>query len=114
MNRNQQKYWLETRTFIKTKVLSLSFLKTSYLIILAGILVMFYIFQVNITTLKGYKLRELQLQLGQLKNSHEELLVEEATLRSLVRIEQGISGLEMIDSKQLIHVDPIDTIFAQR
>ncbi len=71
-----------------------------FVFVLIGSLVA-YIFQVNVATLREYKLDEKKITLNQLEKEHTRLLIAEARLRSMERVGNGIKGLDM---------EPIDDI----
>ncbi|MDZ7786213.1 MAG: hypothetical protein U5L95_03770 [Candidatus Saccharibacteria bacterium] len=77
---------------------------TVLLIVLACILGLIYLTQVTKTNAFGYQINELQSQQASLQEQHDELLVSEARLRSLDRVEQSDVA------KNLVTVAPSDTL----
>lgn len=77
---------------------------TVLLIVLACILGLIYLTQVTKTNAFGYQINELQSQQSALQEEHDELLVAEARLRSLSRVEKSDVA------KNLVTVAPSDTL----
>jgi cell division protein FtsL len=62
------------------------------LICTAGV---FYIFEVNNVATQGYKIKELEQKMQNLKDSNEKLKIREAELRSMYNIEEKTKQLDM-------------------
>ena len=77
---------------------------TVLLIVLACILGLIYLTQVTKTNAFGYQINELQSQQSSLQATHDELLVSEARLRSVDRVEESKVA------KNLVTVAPSDTL----
>ena len=61
-----------------------------------------YIFLINVISVKGYEIKELDKKISQLKKDYKGLQVKEAYLRSMPRVEAGINCLhmELVDSEE--------------
>jgi cell division protein FtsL len=74
------------------------------LVVLICILGVCYIFEVNSVATQGYKIRELERQLQELKDNQEKLKIKEAELRSMYNIEQNSKGLDMVAPKDVSYM----------
>ena len=82
---------------------------------LAVIVVVFsYIGSVNVYSLKYYKLEEAKLKLSKLKDKQDELLLQEAELRSSDRVGTGVEGLKMEKAENIIYIDSKNTVVARK
>ena len=63
-----------------------------------------YIFTTNSIAAKGYKIRSLSKQIGELKSTNKDLQVEVSNLKSVNILEAKVSELEMIKVSKVEYV----------
>lgn len=69
---------------------------------LAGI---FYIYSINSSAVKGYKIKEIEKNISQLKEENEKLKIREAELQSLYYIEEESKKLNMTELKDVSYIE---------
>ncbi|HLM84306.1 MAG TPA: hypothetical protein VK254_03810 [Candidatus Bathyarchaeia archaeon] len=74
------------------------------LVILICVSGVFYIFEVNNVATQGFKIRELEKQVQDLKNSNGNLKIKEAQLRSMYNIEERTKDLDMTAPKDVSYM----------
>ncbi|TSA46185.1 hypothetical protein D4R51_00545 [bacterium] len=65
----------------------------------------FYIFEVNNMATKGYEIKGLENQMGDLKKENEKLKIQEAELKSMYNIEEKTKDLNMIVPKDVSYLN---------
>lgn len=73
-----------------------------FFVLLAGIL---YIYSINGSAVKGYKMRQAEKEINGLKKENEKLIIKEAELKSLYNIEEASKKLNMNEMNNISYVD---------
>jgi cell division protein FtsL len=82
---------------MKVGSITLNFL----LAILICMLGVFYIFEVNSIATKGYEIKKMETQIGELKRQNENLKIQAAELKSMYSIEEKTKDLNMVAPKDV-------------
>ncbi|MFA5926514.1 MAG: septum formation initiator family protein [Parcubacteria group bacterium] len=86
---------------LKVGNITLNFLVAA-LICLLGV---FYIFEVNNMATKGYDIKKLESQIGDLKKENENLQIRSAELKSMYNIEEKTKELNMVAPKDISYLN---------
>ncbi|GAC1412364.1 MAG: hypothetical protein NVSMB66_1200 [Candidatus Doudnabacteria bacterium] len=70
----------------------------------AGLLLLFYMIQVNSFSTKGYEIKNLQTKVESLRNDQRALEVQSAELQSLQRIQSSSAVLNMVSVSTISYV----------
>lgn len=81
--------------------INLSFVVIFFLV-LAGII---YMYSINASAVKGYKIRQAEKEISELKKSNEQLKIKEAELKSLYHIEEVSKDLDMVEVNNISYID---------
>ncbi|GBE16998.1 cell division protein FtsL [bacterium BMS3Abin15] len=73
-----------------------------FFIILSGII---YMYSINNSAVKGYKIRQEEKEISGLKKSNEQLRIKEAELKSLYHIEEISKKLNMTELNNISYID---------
>jgi cell division protein FtsL len=65
----------------------------------------FYLYITNQVAVQGYAIREAENQIAQLKQSNNQLRIQEAELKSLYRIEEAGKRLNMFEPVQVSYIE---------
>ena len=71
---------------------------------LVCLLGVFYIFEVNNMATKGFEIKTLENQMGDLKRENEKLKIQEAELKSMYNIEEKTQELNMVAPKDVSYL----------
>ena len=82
---------------LKVGNITLNFL----LAILICMLGVSYIFEVNSIATKGYEIKKMETQIGELKRQNENLKIQAAELKSMYSIEEKTKNLNMVAPKDV-------------
>lgn len=96
------------KTLKHFKRLNFSLAAGSLVVILAGV----YLFQVSTLSTKGYEIRQLELQLNELKEANQRLELEAAGLQSIQSIDEEIQLLNLIPSGTVKHITGSDYAYS--
>ena len=78
-----------------------------FFIALAGII---YIYSINSSAVKGYKIRQAENQIKDLKKESEQLRIKEAELKSLYHIEEASKRMKMNELKEVSFIDEVSPV----
>lgn len=73
-----------------------------FFIILSGII---YMYSINNSAVKGYKIRQTEKEISSLKKANEQLKIKEAELKSLYYIEEISKKLNMTELNNISYID---------
>ena len=74
-------------------------------IILASLACAFYVYSINAGAAKGYQIRQVEKEIGDLQKENEKLKIKEAQLKSLQHIEETSRNLNMADLKNVSYIE---------
>lgn len=63
-----------------------------------------YLYSVNNNAVKGYQIRCVEKELGELKKENEQLRIQKAELGSLYRIKEESEKLNMSKSEKIVYI----------
>jgi uncharacterized membrane protein (DUF106 family) len=95
---------LRPKTKINTNTsqkISPGFISPWFVVPVLLILISVYIFCINNSATKGYKIRKIEKEITELKSENEKLRIKEAELKSLYRIEEVSRKLNMADTVEI-------------
>ncbi|TSC57035.1 MAG: hypothetical protein G01um101418_67 [Parcubacteria group bacterium Gr01-1014_18] len=101
------------KTKNKKNTFSLSGLTRSFggLLVLSSVmLVVVYIIEVNWVSVWGYRLDEQKTELTKLKESYNDLVLAEAELRQIEKVETAVEGLEMQKTADIQYVGTAEAV----
>lgn len=75
------------------------------LMVMVIFLGIFYLYQVNDLTNKGYEIREIEAQIGELKKENDKNKIKEVELRSMYNIEKTTENLGLIASSDVSYME---------
>lgn len=64
-----------------------------------------YIYSINHNAVKGYRIKNIEREIAELKKDNEMLKIKEAQLKSLYRTEQSARDLNMSDLSDVIYIE---------
>jgi len=70
--------------------------------IIAGVL---YLYSINGSAVKGYQIKQVEKEIGGLKQENEKLKIREAELNSLYKIEEESESLNMTKPNEIVYIE---------
>lgn len=64
-----------------------------------------YIYSINQSAVKGFKIRQIEKEITEMRNENELLKIREAELRSFYKIEETSKNLNMLEARDITFVD---------
>jgi cell division protein FtsB len=77
------------------------------LVFLLGLVALCYVWQVNVTAVRGYDISALERRLEELKEEERKLELRATELQSVRTIEEAIPKLNLIPARKVIFTSPI-------
>ena len=71
---------------------------------------MIYLYSINGSAVKGYKIRQAETEISELKKENEKLMIKEAELKSLYHIEEASKELNMDELNDISYIDEISPV----
>lgn len=73
-----------------------------------------YLFQTNFIATEGYKIDVLKKRVSELGAKNRQLEMSALEFQSMLRIENKVAGLNMVDGSQVAHIDQVSSAVAVR
>ena len=81
---------------------------------LAMVLSVIYVCETSSAATSGYKMHDLENQVGQLQSEIQKVQVQIADESSMVRLEQRLNGSGMVAVGQVKYLTPVESVVAKR
>ena len=80
---------------------------------MVAVMLVSYIVQVNAIATKGYRIKELQGTIDDLRRQHDELKAEATRLQSMAAVKDRVGNLEMVNANEADYVVPTPVAVAR-
>jgi hypothetical protein len=84
------------------------------ILVIAGIVGVFYLFQTNFIAIEGYKIDDLKKQISELQAQNRDLELKTIEMQSIVNLEDRVSSLNMVEVGKVSHIDKVSSAVALR
>ena len=105
-NKISQAVSISKKGSIKIGLASVGFLFI-FLVIFSGA---FYLFQVNDLAIKGYNIRELENEIGELEKENKQMKIYEMELRSMYAIEKSAQEFNLVSPVDISYLKVNNTV----